>query len=132
MNVGVLLHHMETFSGVVVAITNRYEQVDSAFHRRFKFILEFPTPDASTRTSLWRNLVPKEAPIEPDVSFEQLGQSYELSGGHIKSAVFRAAVEASLQTESRKRKLTMEALRTSAQEEVEKDLESKRPATMYT
>ena len=24
MNVGVLLHHMETFGGVVVAITNRY------------------------------------------------------------------------------------------------------------
>ena len=36
MNVGILLHHMEEFSGIVVAITNRYEQVDTAFHRRFK------------------------------------------------------------------------------------------------
>ena len=59
LNVGVLLHHMETFSGVVVAITNRYMQVDTAFHRRFKFILEFATPDAATRTKLWRKLVPQ-------------------------------------------------------------------------
>ncbi len=81
MNVGVLLHHMETFGGVVVAITNRYSalclpsirsfsrgctaccepsscgrytQIDSAFHRRFKFILEFPMPDAAARARLWR------------------------------------------------------------------------------
>ena len=54
MNVGILLHHMEEFSGIVIAITNRYEQVDTAFHRRFKFILEFPMPDAAARARLWR------------------------------------------------------------------------------
>ena len=69
MNIGVLLHHMETFSGVVVAITNRFQQIDSAFHRRFKFILEFPTPNAAARGRLWRLLVPKEAPLHADVDF---------------------------------------------------------------
>jgi hypothetical protein len=115
---------MEEFSGIVIAITNRYQQVDTAcalrtathqprfvrvhtapharavvlaVHRRFKFIMEFPTPDALTRTKLWRLLIPAAAPLKEDVDFEQLGQSFELTGGHLKSAVFRAAVEASLQ-----------------------------------
>jgi AAA+ superfamily predicted ATPase len=95
MNTGVLLHHMEEFSGIAIAITNRYALVDTAFHRRFKFILEFTTPDAPMRAKLWRMHVPAEAPMAPDVNFEELGQRFELSGGHIKSAVFRAAVEAS-------------------------------------
>ncbi|KAL1496902.1 hypothetical protein AB1Y20_014482 [Prymnesium parvum] len=131
LNVGVLLHHMETFSGVVVAITNRYAQVDSAFHRRFKFILEFALPDGATRSKLWRKLIPDAAPLEKDVDFEALGDRFELSGGSIKSAVFRAAVEASLQSDVDKRLITMEALRTSAQEEVDKEEGGKRLASMY-
>jgi len=132
MNVGVLLHHMETFGGIVVAITNRYTQIDTAFHRRFKFILDFPMPDAETRGRLWRLLVPKETPIEAAVDFAALGSEFELAGGAIKSAVFRAAVEASLQPDAEKRRLTMDALRAAAREEVGKDESSRRPAGMYT
>ena len=77
MNVGVLLHHMEVFGGVVIAITNRYEQVDTAFHRRFKFILDFPKPDASLRAQLWRNLIPKEAPLEEGVSFDEIASRFD-------------------------------------------------------
>jgi len=132
MNVGILLHHMEEFSGIVVAITNRYAQVDTAFHRRFKFIMEFPTPDAPTRSKLWRMLIPSTAPLAADVDFNELGARFELTGGHIKSAVFRAAVEASLQSESEKRVITMERLISAGQEEMDKDGEGKRPAGMYT
>ena len=35
MNVGVLLHHMETFGGVVVAITNRYSALCLSSIRSF-------------------------------------------------------------------------------------------------
>jgi len=132
MNVGVLLHHMETFGGMCVAITNRYAQVDTAFHRRFKFILEFPRPDASARAKLWRLLLPKQAPLQADVDFSLLGEQFDLTGGAIKSAVFRAAVEASLQSEADKRVITMGGLLAAAKEEVDKGEGSKRPAGMYT
>mmetsp|Transcript_55125 Transcript_55125/g.109460 ORF Transcript_55125/g.109460 Transcript_55125/m.109460 type:complete len:1218 (-) Transcript_55125:466-4119(-) len=132
MNVGILLHHMEEFSGIAVAITNRYAQIDTAFHRRFKFIIEFPTPDTATRSKLWRMLIPEAAPLAPDVNFEELGSRFELSGGHIKSAVFRAAVEASLQSDPEKRMISMPALLAAGQEEADKDGDSKRPAGMYT
>jgi AAA+ superfamily predicted ATPase len=132
MNTGVLLHHMEEFSGIAIAITNRYAQVDTAFHRRFKFILEFTTPDAPMRAKLWRMHVPAEAPMAPDVNFEELGQRFELSGGHIKSAVFRAAVEASLHADPEKRRITMAALLEAAKDEVGKNTDGKLPAGMYT
>jgi SpoVK/Ycf46/Vps4 family AAA+-type ATPase len=132
MNVGILLHHMEEFSGIAVAITNRYAQIDTAFHRRFKFIIEFPTPDAATRAKLWRMLIPTAAPLAPDVDFDELGARFEISGGHIKSAVFRAAVEASLLADSAKRVITMGALLAAGQDEVDKDGDGKRPAGMYT
>ena len=132
MNVGILLHHMEEFSGIVVAITNRFMQVDTAFHRRFKFILEFPVPEATTRAKLWRQLTPKEAPLKDDVDFTELGTRFELTGGHIKSAVFRAAVEASLQADGEKRLITMERLVAAGQDEVDKNSDGKRPAGMYT
>jgi len=93
--------------------------------------MEFPTPDALTRTKLWRLLIPAAAPLKEDVDFEQLGQSFELTGGHLKSAVFRAAVEASLQTDQEKRIITMDRLVAAAQDEVDKDSEGKRPAGMY-
>jgi len=128
----VLLHHMETFPGVVVAITNRYMQVDAAFHRRFKFVLEFTTPDAATRATLWRKLLPEEAPLATDVDFTALGERFELSGGYIKSAVFRAAVEASLHPDTAARVITMAALMQAAKEEVDKDEGGKRIASMYT
>ena len=169
LNIGVLLHHMETFGGVVVAITNRYmqapqpapadrrlaspslhtharlatprlapparlmgRQVDTAFHRRFKFILEFSMPDAATRAALWRLLVPKDAPTADDVDFDELGQRFVLSGGSIKSAVFRAAVDAALHPEQEKRRLTMEALCASAREETDKSGGDGKPEGMYS
>jgi SpoVK/Ycf46/Vps4 family AAA+-type ATPase len=36
MNVGLLLHHMETFNGVVMVITNMKQAIDEAFFRRFR------------------------------------------------------------------------------------------------
>lgn len=62
----------------------------------------------------------------------RLGESYELSGGSIKSAVFRAAVEASLMPEPSERIITMAALQAAAREELDKDGDSRRPAVMYT
>ena len=88
-------------------------------------------PDAATRAALWRLLVPKDAPTDPDVRFDELGARYVLSGGSIKSAVFRAAVDAALHPEPEQRKLTMEALCASAREEVEKD-GSAHPEAMYS
>ena len=48
-------------------------------------------PDPKTRGRLFKSSLPKGAPIRDDIPFELLGEHFELSGGHIKQAVLKAA-----------------------------------------
>jgi SpoVK/Ycf46/Vps4 family AAA+-type ATPase len=126
MNVGILLHHIETFSGVVVVITNLKDRIDNAFFRRFKFVLEFPLPSAEERLRLWRLLIPKEAPLSANVDLNYLANQYDgFTGGNIKTAVFRAASRAALRAKLDQRVITMEDLKKAAEEESGKDLSKK-------
>ena len=120
VNVGVLLHHIETFPGIVVVITNLQERVDAAFFRRFKFVLEFPKPSLAERSRLWRLLIPAEAPLAPGVDFEFLARRYDFTGGNIKSAVFRAASRAALRSTPGERIITYEDLKRACDEEFDK------------
>lgn len=120
MNVGILLHHMETFPGVIVVITNLKEKIDSAFFRRFKFVLDFTKPTAAERMKLWRLIVPAEAPLAGDVDFDYLARRFEFTGGNIKSAVFRAASRAALRVSHETRRISMEDIKKACEEEAEK------------
>jgi len=131
MNVGILLHHIETFSGVVVVITNMRERIDQAFFRRFKFVMEFPMPDVEHRKQLWRLLLPTEAPLAEDVDLDALASRYTMAGGNIKSAVFRAASRAALRRDVAARKVTMADLVSACDEEIAKDGSGQPPLGMY-
>ena len=48
-------------------------------------------PDAKTRGKLFESLLPKAAPVRPNIPFDLLGEHFEISGGHIKQAVLKAA-----------------------------------------
>ena len=63
-------------------------------------------------------LIPKECPVAGDVDFDRLAH-HEMTGGHIKSAIFRAAARAALRKEE-KRKLTQEDLSEACDEETGK------------
>lgn len=63
-------------------------------------------------------LIPPETPMSENVDFERLSQ-FEVTGGDIKSAVFRAASRAALRPEA-ERRLTLEDLVGAAKEEVGK------------
>ena len=53
-------------------------------------------------------LIPEETPLADDVDFERLAR-HEMSGGNVKSAVFRAASRAALRPDE-DRKLAMQVL----------------------
>ncbi|DBB01935.1 hypothetical protein WJX77_010097 [Trebouxia sp. C0004] len=131
MDVGVLLHHLETHIGIVVLITNKPDAIDSAFQRRIRFSMTFPMPDAPLRAKLWRASVPEQAPVASDVDWESLGKGYQLAGGSIKQAVVRAATQAALRIEDGAAMIKMEDLKAEAQEEIKKGEGSARPAGMY-
>jgi SpoVK/Ycf46/Vps4 family AAA+-type ATPase len=44
MEVSYLLQHMETYSGIAILATNRKENIDAPFLRRFQYVIDFPVP----------------------------------------------------------------------------------------
>jgi ATP-dependent 26S proteasome regulatory subunit len=94
LEVNFLLQRLESFDGISILTTNFVTSIDEAFQRRIRFKVEFPMPDAAERAQLWRRLLPPQAPISSDVDFSTLGERFEISGGHIRNAVLRAAMSA--------------------------------------
>ena len=47
IEVGYLLERMETYDGLLILTTNNKKNIDAAFLRRFRFIVEFPRPKPS-------------------------------------------------------------------------------------
>jgi len=119
IDVGLLLYHMERFPGIVLLTTNQKDNIDKAFFRRIKFMLEFSTPGPDLRGKLWRSLIPSKTPIASDVDFNALGAKYVFNGGNIKSAVFKAASRAALRADEQ-RIISMADLSLAAEEERKK------------
>jgi ATP-dependent 26S proteasome regulatory subunit len=86
-----LLQRVERFEGVCILTTNFERSIDAAFKRRLAFRIEFPMPDATERTELWRRMMPSAANVAGDVDYASLAKSYELAGGNIRNALLRAA-----------------------------------------
>ncbi len=86
-----LLQEMEAYDGVCVLATNYKHNIDPAFFRRMKYIVEFQFPNADTREMLWRTTVPKTTPLGEDVDFRFLAEKFEFAGGNIKNCILNAA-----------------------------------------
>ncbi len=86
-----LLQEVEGYDGVSVLATNYKHNIDPAFFRRMKYIVEFQFPDVDTREMLWRTTIPKDTPLGEDVDIRYLAEKYELVGGNIKNCILNAA-----------------------------------------
>ncbi len=86
-----LLQKMEEYEGVVILATNLRENMDEAFTRRIRFIVEFPFPDETSRLKIWRTHFPKEAPLSDGIDYEFLSKQFQIAGGNIKNIVLNAA-----------------------------------------
>jgi ATP-dependent 26S proteasome regulatory subunit len=94
LEVNYLLQRMEDFEGITVLTTNLETSLDQAFLRRIRFSVRFPEPDRALSRELWRKLLPREAELEGSIDFDRLAGRFEMSGGHIKNAILRAALKA--------------------------------------
>jgi AAA+ superfamily predicted ATPase len=86
-----LLQEMEQYEGVVLLATNLRQNVDDAFIRRLRFIVEFPFPDADSRARIWRTHFPAAARVAPDVDVDVLAREFPVAGGTIRNIVLTAA-----------------------------------------
>ena len=90
METNFLLQQLERYEGMVILATNLETSIDPAFKRRIAYHVTIPFPKPADREQIWRTLMPARAPVA-EIDYARLGKSFELSGGHIKNAVLRAA-----------------------------------------
>ncbi|MDR7186725.1 vesicle-fusing ATPase [Microbacterium trichothecenolyticum] len=95
LEVAYLLQRMESYRGLAILTTNLRGNVDRAFLRRIRFVVQFPFPDEASRAEIWRRVFPAATPLA-EVDPAALAR-IQLSGGAIRqialSAAFAAADE---------------------------------------
>jgi SpoVK/Ycf46/Vps4 family AAA+-type ATPase len=89
LEVSYLLQRVESYRGIAILTTNMQHALDSAFMRRFRFIVQFPFPDADSRARIWERIFPATAPLD-SVKCERLAQ-LNISGGVIRNIAVHAA-----------------------------------------
>jgi MoxR-like ATPase len=89
-----LLQLLEMHSGLVILATNRRSDMDPAFVRRLRFVLEFPRPQGGERLELWRRALQAIADdercraLEPTIA--AIAEAIDVSGAQIKNAALSA------------------------------------------
>ncbi|HEY1415759.1 MAG TPA: AAA family ATPase, partial [Caulobacteraceae bacterium] len=90
-----LLQRIERFDGVAILATNRRQDLDPAFVRRLRFVVEFLPPRPDERLALWRLALPSHAPsgeeIRGEIDWTYLTDRLTMTGAEIKSTALGAA-----------------------------------------
>jgi AAA+ superfamily predicted ATPase len=91
IEIAYLLQKMEEYEGVTLLTTNFRQNLDEAFTRRIRFIVEFPFPEADYRLQIWQGIWPKQTPLAADVDLEGMARQFKLAGGNIRNIALAAA-----------------------------------------
>lgn len=91
--VSYLLQKIERHEGLVLLATNLKNNMDEAFLRRMRYIVEFQLPDVETRKEIWQNGFTDSVPLEA-IDFDLLAREVELSGGYIRNIILNALFDA--------------------------------------
>jgi SpoVK/Ycf46/Vps4 family AAA+-type ATPase len=92
LEISYLLERMERFKGLAILATNRKKDLDEAFLRRLRYIVDFPLPDAAERKKIWRQVIPEHVDSS-QVEVDFLAEQFPLAGGNIRSIVFNACLQ---------------------------------------
>ncbi|HEY4684555.1 MAG TPA: AAA family ATPase [Dehalococcoidia bacterium] len=122
LEVSYLLERMERFKGLAILATNRRGDVDEAFLRRLRYIVDFPFPDVAQRRAIWERVIPPGVDAS-ELDFDLLARQFQLTGGGIRSVAFNACLQSAARDGDRKRgkpRLSMEEVITAVKREYDK------------
>jgi len=119
-----LLQRMEAYDGPVVLASNFKRNIDDAFMRRLRFIVEFPFPDETMREQIWNRVFPGSAPLAEGIDYPFLAERFKLSGAAIRNAALFAAFLAAEEG----RAISMEHILRGIKAELRKTGESYKPS----
>lgn len=106
-----LLQKLEDYEGIAILATNYVNNIDDAFKRRIKFMVNFSFPTPEVRLELWHTILPKQVPFEEEIDFEYYAGHFELSGSSIKEILTNASFIAASQGEHLANRHIIEAIK---------------------
>ena len=90
-----LLQRMEQFDGIAILASNRKGDLDKAFVRRLRFIVDFTHPGSEERLVLWRMALVERSPagerVLDTIDWQFLADRVVMSAAEIKLAALGAA-----------------------------------------
>jgi SpoVK/Ycf46/Vps4 family AAA+-type ATPase len=95
---GHLLQAIERYDGIVLLASNRKRNIDDAFARRLRYVLEFPLPDDGARLAIWQQVVGElagpavVATLQPTLA--RIASRLVMTGAQIKHAALTAIFHA--------------------------------------
>ncbi|HEX6626018.1 MAG TPA: AAA family ATPase, partial [Pyrinomonadaceae bacterium] len=92
LEISYLLERMERFKGLAILATNRKKDLDEAFLRRLRYVIDFPLPGEREREQMWRQMTPADVDAS-ELDFAFLARQFQLAGGHIRSVIFNACLQ---------------------------------------
>ena len=120
LEIDYLLQRLERFQGVAVLATNRKGDLDNAFMRRLRFVIDFLPPSPAERRRLWEKSLPEKGPEEnllrEELNWDALAENVPLTGAEIKLAALNAAFLA----RAEEKKIGMEHVLTAVRRELAK------------
>ena len=89
-----LLQAIESYPGVALLATNQKGNIDPAFIRRLRYVLEFAKPDLAQRLEIWRKVVRALAGEDRlralDPALRSLSEAIDTTGAQIKFGILGA------------------------------------------
>lgn len=119
IEISYLLERMERFKGLAILATNRRKDLDEAFMRRLRYLIEFPMPGLKERELIWRQVFPERVDTS-EIDFYYLAKQFSLSGGHIRSIAFNTCLQSADEENEQSAKITMPILLTAVKRELDK------------
>ncbi|RPF29005.1 AAA family ATPase [Georgenia muralis] len=90
VEVAYLLQRLESFRGLTILTTNLKANIDGAFLRRLRFVVDFAVPTAAERARIWHKAFPPAAPLD-GLDVAAVASRLPISGGSIQSIALHAA-----------------------------------------
>lgn len=85
----IILQEIEQLDGILIATTNLAENMDKAFERRFLYKIKFERPDLTSRSKIWKSMIPQLSGSES----KSLASEYDFSGGEIENVARHLTVQ---------------------------------------
>ncbi|YCQ26349.1 ATP-binding protein [Arthrobacter sp. Z4-13] len=91
VEVAYLLQRLESFRGLTILTTNLKQNIDNAFARRLRFVIEFTLPTAAERVKLWQKAFPEGVLADGDPDVAAIASRLPIAGGSIQNIALHAA-----------------------------------------